>query len=174
MNRCKCCFITLFFNLTFYWIFIFGEGRREGVCVCEIKKNSLKLNVESESSLECWEGEIGTNRKLPGGQLTVLVVMRLSRAAFTPESPWVLVGLALRWRLTQVLGTGQKVKLLIVVNLTSLSYNKKLKKINISAKVCLQSNLIFYIIYQYCHVHKCTFPHSTLMQDDFINAVNYW
>lgn len=57
------------------------------MCVCEIKKNSLKLNVESESSLECWEGEIGTNRKLPGGQLTVLVVMRLSRAAFTPESP---------------------------------------------------------------------------------------
>lgn len=57
------------------------------MCVCEIKKNSLKLNVEPESSLECWEGEIGTNRKLPGGQLTVLVVMRLSRAAFTPESP---------------------------------------------------------------------------------------
>lgn len=53
----------------------------------KLKKASLKLNVESESSLECWEGEIGTNRKLPGGQLTVLVVMRLSRAAFTPESP---------------------------------------------------------------------------------------
>lgn len=47
--------------------------------------------------------------------------MRLSRAALTPESSRVLVGLALRWRLTQVLGTGQKVKLLIVVYLTSLS-----------------------------------------------------
>lgn len=48
---------------------------------------------------------------------------------------------------------------------------QKLKKINISAKVCLQSNLIFYIIFQYCHVHKCTFPHSTLMQDDFFIAI---
>lgn len=129
MNRCKCCFITLFFQFDFSLNFYFWRGEEgRGVCLWNKKKNSLKLNVESESSLECWESEIGTNRKLPGGQLTVLVVMRLSRAALTSESPWVLVGLALRWRLTQVLGTGQKVKLLIVVYLTSLSY-KKLKQI---------------------------------------------
>lgn len=122
MNRCKCCFITLFFQFDFLLNFYFWRGEEgRGVCLWNKKKTSLKLNVESESSLECWEGEIGTNRKLPGGQLTVLVVMSLSRAAFTPESPWVLVGLALRWRLTQVLGTGQKVKLLIVVYLTSFS-----------------------------------------------------
>lgn len=111
-----------FFSIWLFIEFLFLErGGGKGCVFVKLKKTSLKLNVESESSLECWEGEIGTNRKLPGGQLTVLVVMRLSRAAFTPESPWVLVGLALRWRLTQVLGTGQKVKLLIVVYLTSFS-----------------------------------------------------
>lgn len=167
---CNCYFITISIWNCIEFLFL-ERGGGKG-CVCEIKKKiSLKLNVESESSLECWEGEIGTNRKLPWGQLTVLVVMRLGRAAFTPESPWVLVGLTLRRRLTQVLGTGQKVKLLIVVYLTSLSYNNKLKKIMIGN----HGNSVFIIkssILHFLSILSCTFPHSTIMQlNDFNNAI---